>query len=249
MLRCNTWPQHQPGAAPDGLTNGFANGHLNGRGLPNGQHNGHASHLRNGLRDGVHAGATSSEDSGTEEVILAPLDAALIRRQVSQIQRLHEQNGDLYRERRHARQPRRHRPPAAPGAAGLPRTIRTQIPLQTTAAAVLPVLVLAGDSAVERAADLVSGASARRPCSPVLALDSRKKTTLSRHYYPEGGWGWVVVTCSVVVHLLGAGLQFAWPVMQRAAADKFAVHLSHTDLTGSHNTYRHDTYAIMNWKC
>ncbi|XP_052126854.1 uncharacterized protein LOC113208710, partial [Frankliniella occidentalis] len=226
MLRCNTWPlHHQHAAAADGhLPNGHANGLLNGH--ANGFANGG---IPNGLRDGGRV-PSSSEDSGTEEVILAPLDAALIRRQVSQIQRLHEQNGDLYRQhrryRRRGRQPRRKHLPA--DAAAAPRTIRTQIPLQTTAAAVLPVLVLAGDSAVERAADLVSGAAVRRPCSPVLALDSRKKTTLSRHYYPEGGWGWVVVTCSVVVHLLGAGLQLAWPVMQRAAADKFAVNLSHT---------------------
>lgn len=201
---------------------------------------------------GAHAGAatlpsaaapksvSSEEDSGTnEEEVLVPLDADIIRQQVSQIQQLHAQSNHHYRHHRrhrHLHHNGHHRSRA--DAAALEKTIRTQIPLQTTAAAVLPVLVLAnggGEGAVERAADLVSGATAagaagrrRRAGSPVLALDSRKKTTLGRHYYPEGGWGWVVITCSIVVHLLGHGLQLAWPVMQGPASAKFTIHISHT---------------------
>ncbi|EFN84991.1 hypothetical protein EAI_17332, partial [Harpegnathos saltator] len=34
---------------------------------------------------------------------------------------------------------------------------------------------------------------------------------LRRHYYPEGGWGYVIVTCSMLVHFLGVGLQLAAP--------------------------------------
>ncbi|KOC60406.1 hypothetical protein WH47_08625 [Habropoda laboriosa] len=34
---------------------------------------------------------------------------------------------------------------------------------------------------------------------------------LSRHYYPEGGWGWVVTVVSTLVHLLGPGLQLSIP--------------------------------------
>ncbi|XP_076658362.1 uncharacterized protein LOC143362248 [Halictus rubicundus] len=41
--------------------------------------------------------------------------------------------------------------------------------------------------------------------------DVRKEATLRRHYYPEGGWGYVIVTCSTLVHLLGIGLQLAAP--------------------------------------
>ncbi|XP_011872465.1 PREDICTED: uncharacterized protein LOC105564594 [Vollenhovia emeryi] len=43
------------------------------------------------------------------------------------------------------------------------------------------------------------------------ATDFRKEATLRRHYYPEGGWGYVIVTCSVLVHFIGVGLQLAAP--------------------------------------
>ncbi|CAL7945903.1 unnamed protein product [Xylocopa violacea] len=47
-------------------------------------------------------------------------------------------------------------------------------------------------------------------CRPA-AGDVRKEATLRRHYYPEGGWGYVIVTCSALVHFLGIGLQLAAP--------------------------------------
>lgn len=47
------------------------------------------------------------------------------------------------------------------------------------------------------------------PTRPVT--DFRKEATLKRHYYPEGGWGYVIVTCSVLVHFIGIGLQLAAP--------------------------------------
>ena len=46
-------------------------------------------------------------------------------------------------------------------------------------------------------------------CRPIN--DVRKEATLRRHYYPEGGWGYVIVTCSALVHFLGIGLQLAAP--------------------------------------
>ncbi|KAK2579599.1 hypothetical protein KPH14_010893 [Odynerus spinipes] len=48
----------------------------------------------------------------------------------------------------------------------------------------------------------------QQTCRP---YDLRKEATLRRHYYPEGGWGYVIVTCSMLVHFLGIGLQFAAP--------------------------------------
>ncbi|KAK1127297.1 hypothetical protein K0M31_003841 [Melipona bicolor] len=49
-------------------------------------------------------------------------------------------------------------------------------------------------------------AACSRPCN-----DVRKEATLRRHYYPEGGWGYVIVTCSALVHFLSIGLQLAAP--------------------------------------
>lgn len=49
----------------------------------------------------------------------------------------------------------------------------------------------------------------QQTCRPTY--DLCKEATLRRHYYPEGGWGYVIVTCSMLVHFLGIGLQFAAP--------------------------------------
>lgn len=35
--------------------------------------------------------------------------------------------------------------------------------------------------------------------------DLRQLLTLKQHYYPEGGWGWVILTCSFLVHVLNHG--------------------------------------------
>lgn len=49
--------------------------------------------------------------------------------------------------------------------------------------------------------------------------DIRKEATLRRHYYPEGGWGYVIVTCSMLVHFLGVGLQLAAPGVWHITAE------------------------------
>ncbi|XP_024942948.1 uncharacterized protein LOC112494658 [Cephus cinctus] len=55
--------------------------------------------------------------------------------------------------------------------------------------------------------------------SPRLPIDHRKETTLRRHYYPEGGWGYVIVTCSALVHFLGIGLQLSAPGSWHVSAE------------------------------
>lgn len=39
--------------------------------------------------------------------------------------------------------------------------------------------------------------------------DPDKKETIGRHYYPEGGWGWVVLTMALLVHVASHGLHQA----------------------------------------
>ncbi|XP_070167308.1 uncharacterized protein [Polyergus mexicanus] len=51
-------------------------------------------------------------------------------------------------------------------------------------------------------------------------IDFRKEATLGRHYYPEGGWGYVIVTCSVLVHFIGVGLQLAAPGCWHITAER-----------------------------
>jgi hypothetical protein len=51
---------------------------------------------------------------------------------------------------------------------------------------------------------------------------NQNRRLLWRHYYPEGGWGWVVVGCSVGVHVLNHGLQLGGgAVLLSAAANTF----------------------------
>lgn len=68
-------------------------------------------------------------------------------------------------------------------------------------------------------------------CLGAGGLDQRKTATLSRHYYPEGGWGWVVAACCVGVHVLGPGLQLSAGILLGPAQRKYRVTI--TD-TGNH---------------
>ena len=78
-------------------------------------------------------------------------------------------------------------------------------------------------------APLLPGPNAPSPIrKPPPILDPRKTATLSRHYYPEGGWGWVVVGCSVGVHVLNHGLQLGGGAVLLSAAVT-AFHSSATD--------------------
>lgn len=44
---------------------------------------------------------------------------------------------------------------------------------------------------------------------------------LRRHYYPEAGWGWVVVACACMVHLLNHGLQLSYAALEADVVHKF----------------------------
>lgn len=46
-----------------------------------------------------------------------------------------------------------------------------------------------------------------------FVYDIRQLLTLKQHYYPEGGWGWVVVVCGCLVQCISFGLQGASGVL------------------------------------
>lgn len=46
---------------------------------------------------------------------------------------------------------------------------------------------------------------------------------LCRHYYPEGGWGWVITVCALLVNLLNHGVQLSCSQLVHPAAFKFHV--------------------------
>ncbi|CAB3360461.1 Hypothetical predicted protein [Cloeon dipterum] len=47
---------------------------------------------------------------------------------------------------------------------------------------------------------------------------------LWQHYYPEGGWGWVIVAVSVLVHVLTHGLQLSFALLISPLVTKFPPH-------------------------
>lgn len=51
--------------------------------------------------------------------------------------------------------------------------------------------------------------------------DFKQLLTLKQHYYPEGGWGWVIVCCAVIVQTLTHGLQVGSGVLVRECVRKF----------------------------
>lgn len=57
------------------------------------------------------------------------------------------------------------------------------------------------------------GAPPAKPAPRLVAADVRQLLTLKQHYYPEGGWGWVVVVVGVLVQLLSHGLHVAYGVL------------------------------------
>jgi hypothetical protein len=64
------------------------------------------------------------------------------------------------------------------------------------------------DSGLATCSDLPS-------CSEVLCpvVVKTEVPTLKQHYYPEGGWGWIIVAVSFAVHVLNQGLHMSSGVM------------------------------------
>ncbi|GAB6027523.1 hypothetical protein CHUAL_001771 [Chamberlinius hualienensis] len=48
---------------------------------------------------------------------------------------------------------------------------------------------------------------------PALKRRGLKTSTIRQHYYPEGGWGWLICACAFMIHVLTTGLQMAYGVL------------------------------------
>ena len=67
-----------------------------------------------------------------------------------------------------------------------------------------------------------------------------KRTTLMQHYYPERGWGWVVVGCAVLVQVLCHGLHTAYGEVGLQMGREFG---ASTLATGEYPSLRCRTYT------
>lgn len=46
---------------------------------------------------------------------------------------------------------------------------------------------------------------------------------LQRHYYPEGGWGWVIIFCGTCIQILNHGLQLSFSIENVVISAKYNV--------------------------
>lgn len=58
-----------------------------------------------------------------------------------------------------------------------------------------------------------------------LVADLRQFLTLKQHYYPEGGWGWVILLVSLLVQILSHGVHGAVGVFLQQVTVKFGSHV------------------------
>lgn len=63
------------------------------------------------------------------------------------------------------------------------------------------------------------GAPGKQPS--IIVDDENKRPTIGRHYYPEGGWGWIVLVASLAVHMLSHGLHLAGGTFLACVSEKF----------------------------
>ncbi|KZC04145.1 hypothetical protein WN55_02032 [Dufourea novaeangliae] len=63
------------------------------------------------------------------------------------------------------------------------------------------------------------------------AINARKRITLKRHYYPEGGWGHVIVMVTILVQVVCHGLQLGYGVLLTPSIEKFRGNVEHAGRT------------------
>lgn len=54
-----------------------------------------------------------------------------------------------------------------------------------------------------------------------LACDLRQLLTLKQHYYPEGGWGWLILIAAIIAQVLAHGLHGAVAIFLQQVNNKF----------------------------
>lgn len=90
-------------------------------------------------------------------------------------------------------------------------------------------LILEGGlGSVQDYEDLVEGAEEGAEEESFTAANARKRITLRRHYYPEGGWGRAIVSVAILVQLICHGVQLGSGVLLDPMVERFPRDAKHT---------------------
>ena len=71
----------------------------------------------------------------------------------------------------------------------------------------------ASDPLVEPPGESVTSAHISRGSDATFKKVAKKKSTVWTHYYPEGGWGWIIVVVASCVVLINCGSQFSYGIL------------------------------------
>lgn len=83
--------------------------------------------------------------------------------------------------------------------------------LQNSSESKQPAVIQDEANSANSAATVVSARTARK----------RRIAGIFQHYYPEGGWGYVVLICAFLTHFLAHGLQFGFLILMPFAQRRY----------------------------
>ena len=66
-----------------------------------------------------------------------------------------------------------------------------------------------------------------------------KQATIRQHYYPEGGWGYIVLLCASLVNILAHGLQLSFGVLLLAILRRWGSHVTPVSASEYHVSMSH----------
>lgn len=86
-----------------------------------------------------------------------------------------------------------------------------------------PINVISGQNGGTPVRKTRSGTSSGSSTKPSLSsrLDNLKISTIRQHYYPEGGWGWVICGCAFTINMLTYGLLLSYGIFSREVVKEF----------------------------
>ncbi|XP_053681963.1 monocarboxylate transporter 12-like [Sabethes cyaneus] len=101
-------------------------------------------------------------------------------------------------------------------------------PVALAAASVSGSVASAGNKGPSAAGTAQSSTSALSPVptgQPRASsrLSNTSTSTIKQHYYPEGGWGWIIIVVAIMVHVLTHGLHTAVGVIIVATGRRFRI--------------------------